>query len=177
MKHSFFLSIVCVLCIGITVRAQQSVVDRSAVKKYAFLLGDWEGEGNGQPGEGKGYFSFVPELDGRIIVRKNHAEFPATPQKAAFVHDDRLIIYADRPGDMTKALLMDNEDHTIHYNVTFSDDQKSIVFTSDVTPGMPTFRLTYTQLEANRVNIKFELAPPGKPNAFNVYLEGKAHRK
>ena len=165
------------LCLSGVLQAQQSASANPALKKFAFLIGDWVGEGNGQPGQGTGYFSIKPDLDGRILVRKNHTDYPATPQKAAFTHDDLMIIYADRPGELSKAIYTDNEDHTIHYTIAFSDDQKTIIFTSAVTAGMPTFRLSYTQVDAATLTLKFEIAPPGKPDAFNPYLEGKVHRK
>lgn len=165
------------LCISGTLQAQQPLPDNSPLKKFAFLIGDWVGEGNGQPGQGTGYFSIKPDLDGKVLVRKNHTEYPATPQKAAFVHDDLMIIYADRPGDVSQAIYMDNEDHTIHYTVSFSADQKTIVFTSPVAAGMPRFRLSYTQIDAASLTLKFEIAPPGQPDGFNTYLEGKVHRK
>ncbi|MFT3827876.1 MAG: hypothetical protein QM731_28420 [Chitinophagaceae bacterium] len=177
MKYSLLLAFVLCTSTSIQVYAQQQATVTNSLKNYAFLIGEWEGEGGGQPGLGKGSFSFKPELDGRIIVRKNRAEFAATAQRPAFVHDDMLIIYADQPGNPTKAILMDNEDHTIHYDVTFSEDKRSVIFTSSITEGMPVFRLTYVQVDANTVNIKFEMAQPGKPDTFNLYLEGKAHRK
>ncbi|MDO6432643.1 hypothetical protein Q4E93_18705 [Flavitalea sp. BT771] len=166
-----------VLCLSVALQAQQSASDNSTLKKFAFLIGDWVGEGNGQPGQGTGYFSIKPDLDGRILVRKNHTDYPATAQKAAFTHDDLMIIYADKPGELSKAIYTDNEDHTIHYAITFSDDQKTISFTSPVTAGVPTFRLSYTQVDASTLTLKFEIAPPGKPDVFNSYLEGKVHRK
>lgn len=165
------------LCISGALQAQQSTVKNAPWEKYAFLIGDWVGEGNGQPGQGTGYFSIRPDLDARILVRKNHTEYPATPKKDAFTHDDLMIIYADRPGELSKAIYMDNEDHTIHYTITFSDDQKTIVFTSTATEGGPAFRLSYTQLDAATLTLKFEIAPPGNPVVFNPYLEGKVHRK
>lgn len=165
------------LCISGYCKAQQPIPDNSSLKRYAFLIGDWVGEGNGQPGQGTGYFSIKPDLEGKVLVRKNHSEYPATQQKAASTHDDLMIIYADKPGDISQAIYMDTEDHTIHYAVSFSTDQKTIIFTSPVTAGMPGFRLSYTQINPSSLILKFEIAPPDKPDAFNTYLEGKVHRR
>ena len=165
------------LCLSGALQAQQSASDNPALKKFAFLIGDWVGEGNGQPGQGTGYFSIRPDLDGRILVRKNHTDYPATPQKAAFTHDDLMIIYADTPGDLSNAIYTDNEDHTIHYTISFSELEKTIIFTSRYTAGRPTFRLSYSQVDTSTLTVKFEIAPPGKPDAFTPYLEGKVHRK
>src|ERR1035437_2254222 len=48
------------------------------------LVGDWTGEGGGGPGQGSGTFSFKPDLQGKILVRRNRAEYPATKERAAF---------------------------------------------------------------------------------------------
>jgi len=178
--NSFFLKPALMgiaICISGFLQAQQPAIESSPLKKYAFLIGDWIGEGNGQPGQGTGYFSIKPDLDGRILVRKNHTEYPATKEKPAFAHDDLMIIYADKPGELSNAIYIDNEDHTIHYTTTFSEDGKNIIFTSTPSAVMPTFRLTYTQLDTATLKLKFEIAPPGHPDTFHLYLEGKVHRK
>jgi len=58
-----------------------------------FLLGDWVGEGNGAPGQSAGGFSFQPDLQRQILVRKSRAEYPATKDRPAFAHDDLTIVY------------------------------------------------------------------------------------
>ncbi len=149
----------------------------SVWSKWQFLMGEWEGEGGGDPGKGKGGFSFTFDLDKKILVRRNHAEYPATKNKPAFVHDDLLIVYAEMPGNPASAIYFDNEDHVINYKINFADDGKSIVFVSNTMAGVPRFRLTYTQKESNKVDIKFELAPPGRPEAFSSYIQASAVRK
>ena len=44
----------------------------------AFLVGEWTGEGGGGPGQGSGGFSFLPDQNGTILVRKNRADYPPT---------------------------------------------------------------------------------------------------
>ncbi len=160
--------------VSLTAKAQNHT--GNDLSKFSFLLGDWVGDGSGEPGKGEGWFSFKPDLDNRVIVRKNHSSYPATTTKPAFSHDDLLVIYADNPGSLSNALYTDNEDHTIHYSIQFPD-QKTIVFLSDAKPGMPVFRLSYIQKDNDNVDIKFEIAPPNNPGKFNVYLQGGAHRK
>jgi hypothetical protein len=155
----------------------QGQKDTKAWDKWKYLTGDWIGEGSSQPGEGTGYFSFKPDLDGKVMVRKNHSEYPATKDKPATVHDDLVIIYFNDNGEASKAIYFDNEGHVINYSVTFSDSLHAIILTSEIKDKQPAFRLTYTQLSDKQVSIKFEFAPPGKPGAFSTYLEGKAHKK
>ena len=154
--------------------AQQSVakVDWSAWK---FLIGEWVGEGTGKPGEGIGGFSLLPDLQNAVLVRKNYAEYPATKDRAAFRHDDLMIIYNE--DGRTKAVYFDNEKRVIHYTVQFASDSSSIVFVGDITPNSPRFRFAYTGVNDGTLKIMFETAPPGKPEAFTRYIEGTAHRK
>jgi hypothetical protein len=144
---------------------------------YRCLLGEWEGEGSGQPGKGSGGFTFALDLSGKVLVRRNHSEYPAAGGRPAVVHDDLMVVYPEASGKTLKAEYFDNEGHVIHYTVTAGDDGKTLTFVSGAAAPGPRFRLTYTKVEADRVGIKFEIAPPGKPDGFRTYLEGKARKK
>jgi len=141
-------------------------------EKWSWLTGDWMGEGSGRPNQGGGTFSFKPELDQTILVRKSHSEYPAIGNKSKIIHDDLMIVYPDNAGNPSKAIYFDDEGHTINYSITCSD--KSIVLTSDKIPNIPIFRLTYTLLDDSIVNTKFELSQDGAK--FNTYLEGKSKK-
>lgn len=77
--------------------------------KWDWLIGDWIGEGTGQPGQGGGTFSFKPDLDKKILVRKSHSEYPATENKPQVIHNDLMIVYLDNTGNPSKAIYFDNE--------------------------------------------------------------------
>ena len=143
-------------------------------RDFSFLLGEWQGEGRGSPGEGAGTFSFELSLDGRVLVRKSHSTYPATKDRPAFVHDDLMLIYPE--GGRMRAIYFDNEDHVIHYAVSVVADPPGLVFLGDPTPNKPRFRFRYTSLGKDKVNSRFEIAPPGKPDAFSLYIEGDARR-
>jgi len=140
--------------------------------KWNWLIGEWIGEGSGQPGQGGGTFSFVLELDKKILVRKSHSEYPATENKPAVIHDDLMIIYLDITGNPSKAIYFDNEGHTINYTISYSN--KSIVLLSDKISNVPIFRLTYTLLDNETINTKFEMSQDGEK--FMTYIEGKSKR-
>jgi hypothetical protein len=141
-----------------------------------YLVGDWTGEGGGVPGQGGGSFSFKPDLQGKVIVRKNRAEYPATKERAAFVHDDLMVVYRDAADDPIHAIYFDSEGHTIGYRVQGSADGSAIVFVSAAdTPG-PRYRLTYTRVDQKSLKIKFEMAPPGHTEEFATYIEASARR-
>jgi hypothetical protein len=144
---------------------------------YRFLLGEWVGEGEGQAGQGKGQFSFAEELQGKILVRKNRAEYPARAGRPAFTHEDLLIVYQEDGDKAAKAIYFDSEGHVIHYTPSTSQDGKALIFLSDARPAAPRYRLTYANQEDSKATVQFEVAPPGKPEAFKTYLQGRVHKK
>ncbi len=82
-----------------------------------FLVGSWAGEGGGAPGQGSGSFSFTPDLQGKILLRKSFAEYPAANGNPAARHDDLMVVYRDGPSRRLRAIYFDSEDHTIEYDI------------------------------------------------------------
>ena len=145
-------------------------------ESWRFLLGEWVGEGGGsQPGQGSGGSTFYLALQDKIMVRKNHSEFPATKDKAAYAHDDVTIIYPEN--GKTRAIYFDNEGHVINYTAEFSEDHNTLIFISDIQPSLPRFRLSYIKSANDTLKLKFEIAPPGTPEAFSPYIESALRRK
>jgi hypothetical protein len=138
-----------------------------------FLIGDWQGEnGKGAPGQAsKGEFSLREELGGKVLVRRNSAEYPAQEGRPAFRHDDLMTVFAE--GGQLKALYADNEGHVIRYLVAKTAEGEGAVFLSEG-PG-PRFRMTCLRKSEDLIAIKFEIAPPGKD--FSTYIEAAARRK
>ncbi len=143
---------------------------------WRFLLGEWTAEGGGQPGQATGTFSFNFDLQGRILVRVNRANYPASNNHPAFSHEDLMVIYSEPGGATVRAIYFDNEGHVIHYTAEFSRDQKTLTFLSDPAPSTPRFRLIYSKGTGGTLKLKFEIAPPGKPESFSTYVEGVAHK-
>jgi hypothetical protein len=131
-----------------------------------FLAGEWVATG--------GRCSFQPDLQGRILVRKSYAEYPATSQRPAFRHDDLMIVYQDAGGNL-RADYFDNEGHVIRYAVRAGRD--SAEFLSDASDAAPRFRLTYLKTAPDELTLKFEIAPPGKPDSFKTYLDARLRRE
>jgi hypothetical protein len=144
---------------------------------FEYLLGDWVGEGGGQPGQGTGEFSFHLDLQSRILVRKSYAAYPATKDRPAFRHEDLMVVYRESDNAPPRALYFDSEGHVIHYSVAASADKKTIEFLSEVSPSSPRYRLTYVKTGSDTLTFRFEIAPPGKPETFSTYIEAKAKRK
>ncbi len=173
--------ILCLVCVthgdaGSGSRAQES--NKADVwAPLEFLVGDWVGEGSGEPGRGSGGFTFKYDLDKKILVRINYAEYPATKDRAAFTHRDLMLVYPDSTGHALRAIYFDNEGHVINYSVSVSQNPEVIRFTSDPSPSSPRYRLSYAKTSSAIVSIRFEIAPPGKPDVFSAYIEAVARRR
>jgi len=142
---------------------------------WQFLLGEWVGEGGGEPGQGAGGSTFEMDLQDTILVRKNLAEYPATADRPAMRHDDLMIIY--QQSGSVRAVYFDNEGHVIQYAANVSLDGTTWTFLSEPQAGAPRFRLTYTKETADSVRIEFDVAPPGKPEDFSSYIRSRTRRK
>ena len=132
-------------------------------KPIEFLFGDWTASGGGTPtGQGAGAFSFHPDLNQQIVIRKNFAEYKSGEPR----HDDLMIIYAEVGASTYRAIYFDSEGHTIRY-VVKTPAPDSAVFESDGTQPGPRYRLSYL-LRDKELEGKFEVAPPGAE--FKTYL-------
>ena len=144
-------------------------------KPLQFLVGEWVAEGEGAPGQGSGSFSFQLDLEGKVLVRRNRSDYPAAGVRPAFHHEDLLVIYADSGGKDIRAIYFDNEGHVVRYQVESLGD--TVRFLSEASAPEQRFRLTYRKTSRDTVIVEFEIAPPGKPEAFAHYAGGAARRK
>jgi len=160
-----------VILLLVFVQSSLSQEVKTGWERWEYMMGEWKGEGSGQPGEGSGMFTLKPKLGGNILERKGKTEIAATATHPALLHEDVMIIYKNWEGNPAKAIYFDNESHVINYDITYSDNK--IVLTSEPNPSMPRFRLIYEKLEEKGLNIRFEIAMPNAPEEFKMYLEGK----
>jgi hypothetical protein len=117
----------------------------SRFSSLEFLIGNWTGEGTGQPGAGQGEFSFQPALNGQVLVRRSYNQLASGPR-----HEDLLIVYLE---GSPRAIYFDSEGHVIHYNTVSSPAPNTMVLESADAPG---YRLSYA-LEGKKLNGKFEV--------------------
>ena len=136
-----------------------------------FLVGEWAGEGGGLPGQSSGAASFRFELDGKALVRRSQAEIAATRDRPASRHEDLMTIFSE--GGVLKAHYLDNEGHVIRYGV--AEVPGGVAFTSEQATG-PRFRLSYLKKAEGLITVRFEIAPPAKPEAFSIYLEAQTRK-
>jgi hypothetical protein len=137
---------------------------------FQFLLGQWEGIGD-QAGA-TGGFTFAPTVQDRVIVRTNYSNTAANGGKPAARHDDLMVIYID--DGVVKADYFDSEEHVIRYVAEARPGE--VVFVSEIKPSEPRYRLSYSRGSATTLKGTFEVAPPGKPDAFALYLSWAARK-
>ena len=142
--------------------------------QYRFLLGDWVSGPDSNGIEGGTNFSL--DLDGKVLIRKNFANYPATKGKLAINHKDLMVLHLNGAAP-AEADYWDNEGHTIHYMVRFNSTSDTLQFTSNIINGAPRFRLSYTIQGFDSLKVIFEAAPPGSPDSFSPYVSGIIHRK
>lgn len=163
-----FFTILVLLSVVLVSKGQEP----KATDSWKWLIGEWKGEGSGQPGQGLGSFTFAYNLDGKVVERIARTDFPAANDKPAFTHSDLLYVYTDFSGNLTKAIYFDNEGHTINYSVTYQN--KNIIFLSEKIDNTPVFRLSYIPIDEQTVSVKFEMSRDGQ--TFMTYIEGNSKR-
>jgi hypothetical protein len=151
--------------------------DDSSWQAMQSLIGQWDGDLGGQPGQATGgSFTITSDLQGRALVRRSFAEFPATKDRPAFRHDDLTIVYQGAAGSAPRATYYDSEGHVIEYTVSVSSGGRRIEWLSAVRPAEPRFRFTYAFTSPTTMNVRFEIAPPGQPDKFTTHVEGSVRK-
>jgi len=142
----------------------------SPLHRFGFLLGSWTAASQTtELGKPEGVCSFTSDVAGQVIMRRNRVSY-TKGKDAGTTHEDLLILYAENSA--LRALYIDSENHVIHYQVSLPAPGTA-VFESEPGAG-PRYRLTHT-VQGNRLETKFEVAPPGQP--YRVYVSGTAVRK
>jgi hypothetical protein len=152
-------------------RAQAPSLPKPSWQHLQFLVGAWSSAGSTQLGEGNGKFSFEPQLNRYVLVRRSFAEYKSGPA-AGTRHDDLMIIYAGAPHASPHAIYFDSEGHVIRYNVSFPA-ANAAVFESESAQPSPRFRLSYV-LDGKILKGRFEVAPPNAE--YKTYLSWQAER-
>jgi hypothetical protein len=169
MRRLSFLFLILFLCGTTAAPAQGPPGDPFSALR--FLLGEWVPDSPASAPAG--HFEFTSDVQGKVMIRRNHADYPAAKPKPAVNHDDLMVFY--REGDV-RAVYMDSEGHVIHYTME-AKAPGAVTFVSETVPGTPWFRLSYKKLPDGRLSGKLELAQPGTTKEFKTYLEWTAKRK
>lgn len=137
------------------------------------LLGRWVAEADPKAPGATGWTTFERALGDRVVVRKNHASYPAREGRPASEHDDLMVLFSE-DGNL-KAEYWDSEGHVIRYQLQ-SPAPNRLVFLSEARTGAPRFRLTYAWPQAGKLDLTFEIAPPGAAE-FRPFISARLRRE
>ena len=137
------------------------------------LLGRWVAEADPKAPGVTGWTTFERGLGDRVVVRKNHASYPAKDGKPASEHDDLMVLFAE-DGHL-RAEYWDSEGHVIRYEVQ-SPAPNRLVLLSEARSGAPRFRLTYAWPQPGKLDLTFEIAPPGAAE-FRPFISARLRRE
>src|SRR6185312_5181994 len=119
MSRAMVAALVAAASATVSAQPAPPAVDWSA---WQPLVGEWVADPT--PDGATGGSSFALDLQKRVLVRKNVADYPKTKQR----HDDLMVVY--QQGGATRADYWDNEGHVIHYVATVGDGGKRFTFVS-----------------------------------------------
>ena len=137
-----------------------------------FLLGDWTAIET--PAGESGSFAFRLSVQDRVLLRTNQAQYAASADRPASLHEDLMVIYNDQ--GILRADYFDNEGHVIRYSAR-ADTANTVTFVSDRQAQQPRYRLSYRVGPDGILIGSFEIAPPDSPDDFKPYLSWKARRR
>lgn len=147
---------------------------------FRFFVGNWEGQGEGTPGSGKGVQTFEFILRGTFLHVRNKAVFdPQDKNPSGEVHEDWGVFSYDKARKAFVLRQFHVEGFVNQYVLEDPPaDGKTFVFVSEAIENIPAgfkARLTYKVLDADSFEQTFDLAPPGQE--FTCYSKGIMKRQ
>ena len=149
-------------------------------KSVRQLIGQWEGDSQGEPGVGKMEREYVLVLKERFLRVSNKAIYPPQHKNPkGETHEDLGFIGYDRAQKKLIFRQFHIEGFVVQYSLeSVSEDGRSFVFTSTAIENIPSgwrARETYRFLNNDEFIETFALAGPGKE--FGTYSETRFLRK
>jgi hypothetical protein len=142
-----------------------------------FLIGDWTGEANGQPGRGTSKRSYRFVLKGRFIHEQNVSTYPPQPANpSGEVHEHQSYLSFDR-ARLRLVLRQFHQEGFVNQYAALAPAGGSLVFESEAIENVPEgwrARETYTVLTPDEFLETFEVAPAG--GQFAVYSQTRLKR-
>jgi hypothetical protein len=145
------------------------------------FVGNWKGEGGGEPGKGKYERSYQFILNKRFIEIRNKSTYEPTAQNPkGEVHEDIGYFSYDNGRKTFMLRQFHIEGFVNQFKLdSISPDKKTLVFVTESIENIPAgFRAkeTYRLLSDDEIEETFEIAEPGKE--FSVYSKVKlVHQK
>ncbi len=140
---------------GVAARGQSAEAEWQNLQ---FVVGNWDARGDEQRVEPLGSYSFQPELNGKILVRRAQAIEGKGVMGGAPGYDDLLIVYYEAGAGGLQAIDFDTEGRVIHYQGK-AENNKAVFDSLPSQPG-PRYRLTY-EFQGKKLHGSLEVAPEG----------------
>lgn len=143
-----------------------------------FLVGDWEGESEGQPGRGsvKRTYRFV--LGDRFLHEQNVSTYPPQPKnEKGEVHEHRSYFSHDRARHTLVLRQFHQEGFVNQYVMTAGSPAGTVVFDTESLENVPSgwkARETYQLVSPDEFVETFELAQEG--GAYELYSKARFKR-
>lgn len=158
--------------------AAQSRLTADVWEPLRFLVGSWEGDVNGRPGQGKSAREYRFVLNNQFLEVRNKSTYPVQPKNPkGEVHEDWGMISYDRNRKRFVLRQFHGESFVNQY-ASESGKDGSLLFISENIENIPAgfrARETYTITGPDTFTERFEIAEPGKD--FEVYDETVFRRK
>jgi hypothetical protein len=144
------------------------------------FVGEWKGEGGGEPGKGKYERSYQFILNKRFIEIRNKSTYePTTQNPKGEVHEDIGYFSYDNSRKTFILRQFHIEGFVNQFKLdSVSPDKKTLVFLSESIENIPAgfkAKETYRILSDDEIEETFEVAEPGKD--FTIYSKVKMVRQ
>jgi hypothetical protein len=147
---------------------------------FRFFVGNWQGQGEGTPGMGKGVETFEFILRGTFLHVRNKAVFgPQDKNPTGEIHEDWGVVSYDKARKTFVLRQFHVEGFVNQYVLENAPpDGKMFVFVTEAIENIPAgvkARLTYKVLDVDTFEQTFDLARPGQE--FTCYSRGIMKRQ
>jgi hypothetical protein len=172
------VAMLCALGLAVACGAAEPPLDRW--ESVRFMLGDWEGRAQGEPGRGRVERSYRLVLGDRFIEERNTSTYePKSPGSPPEIHEHRSFLSFD---DARRTVMLRQFHAEGFVNLYFLDQQastaKRLVFASVSFENLGNdwrAREIYEVVSNDEFVEVFELAEPGKD--YQVYSRNHFRRK
>jgi hypothetical protein len=143
-----------------------------------FMVGDWEGESEGQPGKGtvKRTYGFI--LADKFLEERNVSTYPPQPaNEKGDVHEHRSFFSFDRARRTLVLRQFHQEGFVNQYSLVAGGSAGKIVFETEALENVPAgwkARETYAVVSPNEFVETFELAEGSSP--YEIYSRTRFKR-
>jgi hypothetical protein len=182
MTHSRLVALAFTACVALVGPArtdgQAAKAAQDPWRSVRFMVGEWEGESEGEPGNGSIKRSYRFVLKDRFLEEHNVSTYPAQPKNPkGEVHEHRSFISHDRARKTLVFRQFHQEGFVNQYAMEASAADGRIVFVSEALENVPAgwkARETYEVVSPDEFVETFELSADGKP--FSVYSKARFRR-